>query len=510
MNGFERAIEKGIALFSPKLAAERAYFRDVMGMQERAYNSAKGGRRGDGWYAPSKSANAEIGIAAQRIRDRARDLVRNNPYAAGYPGLMAAKIIGAGIQPRLAMSGDENKAARERARGIWDRFCDNCDPEGLTDFYGLQSLGARAESESGEYLVRTIRLPASAKAKFPIQIVIQEGDFIDSGKTEQLENGNIVIQGIEFDKYGRRAAYWLYDQHPGDSGRNFLKRSPNSSRVDAADIDHVFERLRPGQVRGISPFAAVAMKMRDLDDYDDSELMRKKIAACFVAFRTRPAGAVPSPITPGAAPDSAGRTIEKLAPAMIKTLEAGEEITFGNPPAVDGYTEYAFGQLYAVAAGLGCTFEQLTGNLKGVNFSSIRVGENRFQDLLDHKQWHVYIPQMCKKTWDRVGQVARITGDLGANDPWTPRWITPRRRWLDPQTDVDATRDAVRSLQMSPLDAIALGGFDPEEVMDETAQFNKAADALGLVTDMDPRKVGRTSTPAVAGKTKDATAAAAA
>jgi lambda family phage portal protein len=495
-------VERAIAAISPKWAAERALYRNVLDHSARLYTAAKGGRRGDGWIAGSKGVNSEIGVAAVKIRDRARELVRNNPYAAGYPGMMASKIIGSGITPRLALTGDDKKEARTKARGIWDRFADNCDPEGQYDFYGLESLVARTVSESGEALIRTIRLPTSAKAAFPVQIVVQECDYIDSHKSEKLDNGNTIIQGVEFDSYGRRVAYWLFPEHPGESFR-FTRLALKSERVDAADIDHVFERLRPGQVRGVSAFASVAMKMHDLDDYDDAELMRKKIASCFAAFISSPASGVPSPLTQTASTDDAGRTVDRMSPGMIKRLKPGEEIEFGDPPSADGYTEYHFGQLYAIAAGLGCTFEQLTGNLKGVNMSSIRVGENRFRDLLDHLQWHVYVRQMCRRSWDRVGQVARITGELKPSDPWTPNWITPMYRSPDPQTDIDVLKDAVRANLISPFDAIGLQGYDPEVVLDEAAEFNRQLDARKIISDMDPRNVGRTSTatPAAA-KTK--------
>ena len=508
------ALERALAVVSPRWAAERAYYRAMIDLGDtkvRAYNAARGGRRGDGWTSTPSSMNAELGLyTAAKIRDRARDLVRNNPYAAGYPGMMASKIVGSGIQPRLALSGTDTKDARQKARAIWDRFCDNCDPEGQTDFYGLQSLAARTVAESGECLIRTVRLPAGENA-FPLQIMVLEGDYLDSSKNMPLDNGHLVIQGVEYDTRGRRVAYWMFDHHPGDSLIRYSTKAL-SKPVPATDVDHVFERLRPGQARGVSPFASVAMKMRDLDDYDDAELMRKKIASCFAAFVRRPAANALSPLVKTEADTSGNsdRMIERLSPGVVKYLQPGEEVSFGDPPAADGYTDYHFGQLYAVAAGLGCTFEQLTGNLKGVNFSSIRVGENRFQDMLDHLQWHVFIPQMCRKTWNRVGQVARITGDLGLKDPWVARWIPPRRRWLDPKTDVEAATAAARSLLKSPLDAIAESGYDPEDVMEETAAFNARCDELGLVSDIDPRKVGKTSTAAPASAPNNDQAAAAA
>ena len=48
----------------------------------RSYEGARVGRRTEGWVVAGTSANAEIGTALARLRDRSRDLVRNNAYAA--------------------------------------------------------------------------------------------------------------------------------------------------------------------------------------------------------------------------------------------------------------------------------------------------------------------------------------------------------------------------------------------------------------------------------------------
>jgi capsid protein len=101
---------------SPKTAAQRAYFRNVMELQARAYDAAKTGRRTDGWYAPTTGANAEIGPAAAKIRARVHELVRNDPHAAPIPRKWASKIVGTGIQPRLAIEGDDADTVAKRAR----------------------------------------------------------------------------------------------------------------------------------------------------------------------------------------------------------------------------------------------------------------------------------------------------------------------------------------------------------------------------------------------------------
>ena len=93
-------LERAIAAVSPRIGAQRAYYRTLV-EQSRAYEAAKVGRRTDGWYSPATGANAEIGPAAAKIRARVHDLVRNDPHAAPIPRKWASKIVGTGIQPRL-------------------------------------------------------------------------------------------------------------------------------------------------------------------------------------------------------------------------------------------------------------------------------------------------------------------------------------------------------------------------------------------------------------------------
>ena len=67
---------------APAAALRRARNRSALMALTRAYEGARIGRRTEGWTVAGTSANAEIGTALLRLRDRSRDLVRNNPYAS--------------------------------------------------------------------------------------------------------------------------------------------------------------------------------------------------------------------------------------------------------------------------------------------------------------------------------------------------------------------------------------------------------------------------------------------
>ena len=494
--------ERVLAAFSPRLAAERAFYRFTL-EQVRAYEAAKVGRRNEGWIASGTSANAEIGPAAARIRARVRALVRDNPYMSTAVRKLGDKIVGTGIMPRLRVARDEVER-RDAAKAAWEEFSANCDPEGRLDFYGAQKLAARTMFESGEVLIRFIPRPSSWRLAVPLQLQVLEPDYLDASLTKRLDNGGAIIQGVEFDKDGRRVAYWLYPEHPGESIGLGGVLGLQSQRIASSEILHIFDPLRPGQARGVSPFSSVVIKTRDVDEYDDAELMRRKIAACFAAFVTR-AGNVTSPLSATATTDTDGRRIERISPGMVQYLAANEDVKLASPPGADGYLDYMKVQLHAIAAGTGMTYEQLTGDLSGVNFSSIRAGLIDFWDLVDHQQHLVLIPQLCRPVWRRVGQVLAATGRRDLSQPFDAIWTPPYRRYVDPEKEVGATRDAIRSGLTSLPQAIAETGEDPDAVLEDIAESNKQLDALGIVLDTDPRKSARPSagTPQVTAKKED-------
>ncbi len=271
-------IDRAIGAVAPGAGLRRARQRQMMSVLARAYEGARQGRRTEGWVTAGSGANAEIAPALARLRDRSRDLVRNNPYAAKAVAALVSNMVGTGLLPRARA---EDAGIAKLADRLWSEFAATADADGLTDFAGLQALIVRSLVESGEVLVRLRERRVEDGLAVPLQLQVLEADHLDSWKSAELADGGFILQGIEFDRLGRRRAYWLYPTHPGD-GRGTLV----STRVAASHVLHLFERLRPGQVRGVPWFAPVMLKLRDLDAYDEAELVRKKIEACFAAFVT--------------------------------------------------------------------------------------------------------------------------------------------------------------------------------------------------------------------------------
>jgi lambda family phage portal protein len=69
-------------------------------------------------------------------------------------------------------------------------------------------------------------------------------------------------------------------------------------------------------------------------------------------------------------------------------------------------------QLRSIAIGMGITYEQLTGDLSGVNYSSIRAGLIEFRRRCGMLQHNILVFQFCRPVWDRRLELAILSGEL--------------------------------------------------------------------------------------------------
>ena len=241
--------------------------------------------------------------------------------------------------------------------------------------------------------------------------------------------------------------------------------------MPADRVLHLFERLRPGQVRGVPWFAPVMLKLRDLDAYDEAELVRKKIEACFAAFVT---GVQDEETLGKARTEADGSRIETFEPGMIEYLEPGRDVKFASPSASGGYAEYMRLQLHAIAAGVGLTYELLTGDLSQVNYSSIRAGLIEFRRRMEALQWQLLVPGLCQPVWRRFVLAAQAAGKLPDGDIGCD-WTAPRFEAVDPMKDIQADILAVRAGVMTLKEAIARQGYEPAQVLAEIAADQRRA-----------------------------------
>lgn len=461
-----------IGWFNPVAGARRVAARHALA-QARGFDGAKNSRRTSGWRATGGSANAESVSGLVNLRNRSRDLVMNNSYAASWIDKRVANAVGTGIVCKLA----EPAAQKE-----WQDWIKVSDADGQLDFYGLQALAARCIEESGEVLVRLRQRKPEDGLAVPFQVQILEPDFIDHRKTEDLSAGGYVIQGVEFNAIGQVVAYWLYDRHPGEVGPLF--RSYESHRVPSDDVLLVFEKKRPGQVRGIPRLAPVLLRLRDLDDYEDAELMRKKIESCFAAFVTKDPDS-----TPEENPQT-GQRRQKLAPGQIEYLKHGESVEFGSPSSSGGYSEYTRTQLRAIASAAGATYEMLTGDLSQVSYSSARIGLLEFRTGVEQFRWLTFIPQLLDPIVARWKLTAKLAGRIKRVDI-AHEWTCPKWNWVDPVKDVTGELLEIASGLKTWAEGVKQRGYDPDEQLQALKEEREKIKEADLSLDFKGVQIGQ-------------------
>ena len=467
-------LDRAISWVSPRRGFLRVQAR--MLIESLAYEGGRKDRKTEGWLTTSGSADAEVHLTLATLRDRARDLVRNNPYASKALDIKVANTIGTGITAEVS--------SRPLAKA-WERFVDECDADGNQDLHGLQALTERTRSESGEALIRFVPAKASETGGVPLQLRVLEPDFIDTTRHGSAENGNVISYGLERDAFGRVVAYHLFSSHPGESFslQGYGSKGLRSERVDAEDVIHVFRKLRPGQTRGVTDFAPIMLRARGLDDYDDAEVMRKKIEACLAAFVTSPEGSGAARLGP-VSTDDEGR-IETLFPAMIEYLRAGETVTMAEPKASGGYADFQRFGLRAIAAGFGVPYELMTGDLSQVNYSSYRAGLVEFRRSVEQDQWLIHIPQVCRRIWNRFLAEARgISPNVGARASidWTP----PRFELIDPLKETQAEIAACGAGFDSWDEIVRRRGWTAKEQLDVIERWQKELKRRGIILTSNP------------------------
>lgn len=478
-------LDQLISIVNPRAGARRLAARLQLD-QLRRYDGAGRGRRTENWSTRRTSADAATAVGFTDMRDRARDLVRNNPYAQRIITLWETALIGQGWSFK-AKAGRRNGGARgQRATDEWRGWAADpmqCDWEGLSNFDGLMAKAVRCWKESGEVLIR-MRMPDARRMqrlglRIPMQLQVLEADWIsedqDGLQMAGMPESGWTHRGIEYDADGSRVSYWLYNSHPGEAMVRVV--TPTANRVPADEIIHLFSADRPGQTRGVTCLAPVMITLRDLDDYMDAQLLKQKVSACMTGIIVDIDGTS----------DQKADVGDRIEPGAMVRLGPGQDVRFSSPPSVGEIDQIMRTYLLRCSIGGNVPYELLTGDFQGTNFSAGRLGWQSFNKQTVCEQWQILAPVAFNRVagwWFRAASIAGV-----ATDGLTPDWTPPPPQAYDPAADTKAIIQKMRAGLLPPQEAIRMEGLEPEDVIALYIEWNRLLDDGRLVLDTDPRKV---------------------
>lgn len=463
---------------------------------QRAYAAAQNNRLTSDWISQATSADSEIRGSIRMLRNRARQLVRDSDFAKAALRAVRNNVVGTGIkmqaQVRMQRGGKLADPINRQIEDEWDNWTSakRCHAAGKLSWYDIQRLCITSMLESGEVFIRFVKQPFGG-SKVPLGLEIIESDLLDDDYNTIAKNGNEIRMGVEIDKWGRPVAYHFFDYHPGDYQFSYARNaSKKRIRIPAEDVLHLFLTERPGQTRGISAFASAIMRLRNLSGYEESEIVAARASSSMMAFVKTP----DQELFEDGTFDQ--ESVLDFSPGSIRRLAPGEEMQFFTPNRPDdSFTPFVQQMLRAVAAGVGCSYTQVSSDFSQSNYSSSRL--ELLETRTHYKTLQQYlIESLCEEVYEKWIEMAVMAGvlDLPGYDSNPDRyeeakWIAPASQFVDPQKEAAAYKELIRSGIMTLSQVIALHGGDFEDQMRQRQHELAVADELGIVLDTDPSQV---------------------
>lgn len=413
----------------------------------------------------------------------------------------------------------------ERARARWQR-AEFCDVRGRRNYNVLCQLRLINGVRDGDIFIRHIRDPKVNEFGYSIQLISAE--WCDRFYNDTLDNGNVVIMGIEYQMnswgLGKPVAYYFIKRQARDwqftslwagFGVGSYSRGINRARIDAADIIHYARPVDADATRPAPWAASTMLKGRQLDQYELAEVIAAREAACKTGFYysdVLPEGGLaqflPDPTT--------GVSTEALAPGESRALKWGVKYQERDPKHPNGnFGSFRKGMGQSTSAGMpGGDYNVLFNDLENINFSAGRLGR------LDTNEMSKLIQRFDIDTaecpiFEAWLEMALITGAVNLPLQKIDKFNRPifqGRRWaqVDEVKAINSAALRIANKLSSRNRECAEEGIDFEENAIELAEEEMILDSLGLdsttTVEHEPAQPAEpdSTSPATGGTTKPA------
>ena len=401
---------------------------------------------------------SQMGAAASIARKRISYLAENSPLCAAIETTFIVSAVGDGPTCRSNISDPDERAEIERR---WTAFAAACDAEGIVDLAGLLARVCRAFIRDGESFVRF------AVDDDMLRLQLLSADQVDASATRF---GNLtgqtsprIMHGVEVDAGGRVVAYWVLPSQPDIPAANV----GSAVRVSADDVAHLYEPRFPGQLRGVSPLAAVATRLLEVDMLEDAAIKKAQVAALMTGF-VRDVGDSTGIVGEASKIDPAQLSLE---PGTLRVLPPGTDVSFTPSTDVSSLAEILRHMARSACAGSGVPYVLAASDLGETNFSSAQIGMTIFKRRMRAFQQNHLVSQLLARVWRRWMLLEVLTGRLRApgfeanpESYLTATWLFAGWPALDAAKEAKATALDLQSRVKSRAQVISEMGRDPADV----------------------------------------------
>ena len=465
----------------------------------RIYKAATTDRTTLDWMVSQTSPDQNWKQGIRTVRNRVRDVIDNNNYAANAIRYSTNQIVGQGVRMQAQVlkqrGGKLDIRMNEAIENKWSQWGrrDSCDIKGILCFSELERLAIRSMIESGECFV-IVHKKAYGRSTIPFSLEVVEADMLDENyQGIKKNNKNSWRLGIELTPEGRPVNYAFLSKHPGESNFSAPTGKKQHIIIPAKNVFHLFVPLRPSQNRGVPWLTTAITHLHQLDGFIESQTIRARASSALMGFITTPDGELDA-----GGEIYANERVTSFQPGTFKYLNAGESVSIPNMDAPNGEFEpFLRAMLRSTASGLGCSYEAISSDYSQSNYSSSRLSL-----LQDRDHWRT-IQQMLKQNfyqplyeaWLEMAVLSEnLQLPLYSSEPERYekiKWVCRGYSYVDPQREIAAQVQAVRSGFKTLSDCIGENGGDIDELLVQRASELARFDEMNIILDTDPSAVNK-------------------
>lgn len=500
-------VDKFVGYFSPVKAARRFRARAFMALAGGYIGGSKSRRGLKGWSTLNNDANADILPDLPTLRDRSRDLIRNNPLATGAIKTKVTNVVGTGLRLQsridravLNMSDDQANEWEAKTEREWRLFWEskNCDITRAQNGTGLTRMVYRQSKENGDVF---IVLPRKKQQHCPYDLRLQviEADRICNEKYKP--DTATLAGGVETDTSGAPIKYHILKHHPGrrlyKNGMEWDLVPAFGSNLGLRNVIHLFAPDRPGQSRGVPDLAPVIEPLKQLGRYTEAELMAAVVSGMFTVFIESDSGDPTFDLSDTADETEAKSSDDdyKLGNGAIIGLAKGEKVHDSNPgrpnAAFDPFTQSILRQ---IGVALELPFEILIKHFTA-SYSAARAALlEAWKYFISERQW--LADNFCRVVYEVWMYEAVILGRIAApgflSDPMMRKaylgsdWVGPIKGQIDELKEIKAAKERA-DMGVSTLSEITaeMTGGDWEKKHPQSVKEYNARKKAGLIVEKE-------------------------
>jgi len=498
----ENLLDKIISTFDPVRAQNRFRARVSMALAGGYNGASKSNRAFKSWKVSGGDADSDLLPDLPTLRERSRDLVRNNPLATGAINTAVTNVVGTGLvlhsridREYLNLSDEDADAWErnaEREFKLWAESVE-CDAARTLNFYSHQDLCFRSALENGDifYLLPFIKRKGSS---YGLKLKAIEADRVTN--KDCARDSATLAGGIETDSNGAPVKVHILENHPGEKGKTTTSWNvvPMFGRKSGRrNILHLFEQRRVGQRRGAPYLSPVIESLKQLGRFTDAELMAAVVSGMFTVFVKSETG---SGLGNADEAQTTNDTDYELGNGAIVGLGNNESIETANPGRPNAaFDPFVMAILRQIGSALEIPFELLVKHFTASYSASRAAFVEAWKFFKKRRKW--LADYFCQPVYESFLYEAVASGRIVApgfmEDERVRKaylgsmWIGPGKGQIQELQEVKAARERIDSgLSTLAQETAEINGGDWDQNHRQSVKEHKARQDDGLIEQDSP------------------------